>query len=173
MQSRRFRFVLLLLLSLGIQSCLGFDQDDYIKALETLTYPNASWSPDDLGQWPSALDQQLLIEHRPELYVDADSCGPMDFYKQYTSQLRGSAEGFSGPVDREVLKRFERDQSFRLELPEPPDCIQSSKPPLYAYSWSETLDMGQRKIPIKILKYNLTFYKSGLPAEQRFWQKRQ
>lgn len=148
------------------------DTQEIQKAFELLTFPQNKWAIGDFGPETDQELKDLLRRHAPAFWVSAGSCVPMDFYRQYVPLLRFHREGVSGEVlDRGILKKFERDFSVNYELAASPDCLQNVRPPLYAYAWHEQMALADgRKVPVKVLNYAFSFYKSGLPAQLGFFQ---
>ena len=143
------------------------DVQEIEKAFELLTYPQDGWNEQDFGTPTRPSLQALIRQYAPSFWTQPDSCGPMNFYRQYVPLLRASRGGQAhGIVKRSFLKKFERDFSIDYELASSPSCLEDANPPLYAYGWQEEMGLGDgRKVPIQVLKYAFTFYKSGLPAE--------
>ena len=167
----KFLFLFSFLISSSCSS--GEINHTYNQFYVKLTYPDEKWSPNDFGRPSTNLELSLLKKHSPKFWISKNSCFPMNFYKQYVPLLSAAGKG-DNPIqaNRINLKKFERDFSIYWELKKYPKCIQSKNPPLYAYSWTEKMNLpsGGKK-DIRILKYAFTFYKSGLPAKQTFLQK--
>lgn len=139
---------------------------------EKLTYPTKDWNPNDFGSFPSGQDKILLDLHKPNFWIGNNSCGPMDYYQQFVPRLKVIRPNETIAASRNQLKKIERDFDTHLEMDSPPECIENKKPPLYAYSWDESMVFPNGNTqPIKVLKYAFTFYKSGLPLKQHFTQK--
>lgn len=143
------------------------DEQNIQKIFELLTYPQNAWNGQDYGEEPSSEFRNRLKKYAPSFWISAGSCGPMDFYRQYVPMLSMWRHGKPyGSANRSMLKKFERDFSVEYELSTSPLCIEDPKPPLYAYAWMENMELAEGQfVPIQVLKFAFTFYKSGLPAE--------
>jgi hypothetical protein len=137
---------------------------------EGLTYPQSAWRQDDFGVAPTKQAKNLLKANAPTTYVGEDECGPMDFYKQYLPLLRMGPDA-ELTVDRRSLKKNERNFKIEYSLISDPNCLSKPTPPLYAYSWPETMliTSGQTQ-DVVVLKYAFSFFKSGLPKDLGFFQ---
>ena len=157
---------LVILLLFVFYSCAGTAVNrDYTSVLPELTYPNKEWSKDDFGESPSDDLKKILKTHKPRMFVDKDSCAPMDFYKQYLPRFDIVNNGQSKQANRKLLKKFERNFGTKLKLRKPVDCVENQHPPLYSFAWTEKMSLlNGEYTKIKILKYNFAFFKSGLPA---------
>ena len=165
-----YKFLLLVLVLL-IVNC-SRDTQELEKLFEQLTYSQSEWSERDYGIKAEPHLEDLLKMHAPSFWIQEKACGPMDFYTQYVPLLKiwrnGEQVGFGS---RANLKKYERDFSVSYRITDPPDCVKDQKPPLYAYAWQESMELlDGKKVPIKVLKYAFTFYKSGLPAHLGFIQ---
>ncbi len=158
-------FILTLFLVDGIVYATNFNKK--IKNLEYLTYPNSKWKPDDFGEYPNKKQKSLLKEFSPNFYIYKNSCAPMNFYQQFLPILRVKDKNKLFTINRTKLKQLERNFNIKLKVMSKPDCIESKNPPLYSYTWQETIKLADSKIiKIKILKYAFSFYKSGLAIKR-------
>lgn len=148
------------------------EKSAFEEIYEKLTYPSSEWSKDDFGVLATKEERELLADHAPQFWLSKDACAPMDYYQQFVPNLRFVNASKNVQVSRAVIKATERDFSGAFEFSNPPDCIESMNPPLYSYSWQENMLLSNgNNVPVTILKYAFSFYKSGLPAEQALVQK--
>ena len=173
MISRDFNYssFYLFALIMMVQSCSSPKNETFIKFFESLTYKNSEWREDDFGTPVKEKDKTLLEEHKPKFWISKRSCGPMDFYKQFLPLLKIKGSKSEEEITRAHLKRNERQLKISYIIDDAPKCISSQNPPLYSYAWLEEMEINNGKtIPIKVLKYAFSFYKSGLPEKQTFLQ---
>ena len=152
-----------------LASCSTPNKEEYIQFFEELTYLSSQWKEDDFGRTATQREESLLEKYAPAFWVEKGSCKPLNFYQQYVPLLFNEETGEK--ASRQVLKKYERDLDVYWNIKDPPECIESETPPLYAYSWQESLETsdGQSQ-KVTVLKYAFTFYKSGLPVKLPFPQ---
>ncbi|MEE8574750.1 MAG: hypothetical protein V3T30_04985 [Thermodesulfobacteriota bacterium] len=146
--------------------------------LTALTSEDSAYDPKDFGKKPSARARALLNRLKPRIIVSPDGLLPVDFYKFYlpntaVRDLKKDGKSIWRGPGRDYLKKIERDRRFYLDYAGPfypcTDC-KGYVAPIYATLYEEVAELRDpdgkpRKEPIVILKYNLAFPFSGLPAK--------
>ena len=149
--------------------------DDATWLFERLTFPSDEWLEDDFGTPPSLAQQSLLRRLLPRFSVAPGSYLPIDFYDSYLP--RTVVRDAAGSVVREqpdafYLKSIERRPGWCLDyVGDAQLATTGAAPPqasVYAVIKQETLvgygAAGSRELEVTILRYNVVFPFSGLPA---------
>jgi hypothetical protein len=150
---------------------------------EPLTYPSSAWKADDFGQETPVADRVLLERFQPRVFIAPKGIPPIDFYQDYLPQtvVRNSMKHIvRAAPDRTYLKQIERDPRFYLDFqgniaPCRGAGCRNHHAVMYGRLYRETMNtpLGYepaRAIEVMVLKYNVAFAASGLPAGLAWYQ---
>ncbi len=142
-----------------------------------LTYSTTRWRADDFGAETSSSDVDLLTRFQPRVHIGPNGLPPVDFYGYYLRQSvvrNASRHIMLRHPTRMDLKRLERTAGLYLDFTgKPAPCrgvgCTGHRGTMYGRVFRETMRPPPGMLPatsqhVVILKYNLVFTMSGLPA---------
>ena len=161
--SHLLRLPLFALLSLLLAGC-GNQESNFtqIEGFEKIR----SALPDTAA---NTAEQKLLRQYQPQLFIDNDTEGPLNFYQDYIGDgILTTAEGTINNPTAAQLNQHKHDPAayFRHHgesRPSPPVAYGN-----VSYSTVELPGLGNRALTF--LSYHFTFRASGLPAGISPWQ---
>ena len=120
-------------------------------------------------QLPNQVEQQLLQDYRPRIYLAEGQNRFIDFYADYIAQgaLYTQGELISTTVDQRLLNQYRDDPEAEFRhIP----TQQSGTPVVYGRVNYDTLTHEQQSYPLTFLNYNLVFAHSGILKGLAGWQ---
>ncbi|MEW6683350.1 MAG: hypothetical protein AB1451_10580 [Nitrospirota bacterium] len=156
---------------------------DALAFFEPLTYPSSEWRADDFGEETPEADRAFLERFQPRVFIAPRGIPPIDFYRDYLPQtvVRDLKKRVVRErPDRTSLKQIERNPRFNLDFQgDIAPCrgagCRDHRAVVYGRLYRETMqappgDEPARAMEVLILKYNVAFAASGLPARLAWYQ---
>lgn len=173
----RFMMVTTLMITWQVTAHAKTWSPEALAFLLPLTYSTTQWRADDFGAETTASDVALLTRFQPRVHIGPNGLPPVDFYGYYLRQSvvrNASRHIVLRHPTRMDLKRLERTAGLYLDFTgKPAPCrgigCTEHRGTMYGRVFRETMRTPPGVMPtamqhVVILKYNLAFTMSGLPA---------